>query len=290
MEGMIDAGTQSLIQNGVGWDMVGDMAFGAAVGAATGGMVDYLGPTVRKVLGRLPGCFVAGTLVVMADGSVAPIESIREGDLVSAYDESAGVVASARVTHTFQRCASDLVAVIVDDQTIRATCEHPFFVANVGWVPAEQLKEADHVLTCHGDTKSVRRVERLPSSLDVYNFEVEGFHTYFVTLAGLLVHNSCSIQLSQRVGDVLIKGPHIKVNGVELVLTRDLGWVPWKSGGGKKVEDAIRAANAWLRDSANRRLLIEQAEHVLANPPAGSPTRNIPLVQDIVTALRQSLN
>jgi hypothetical protein len=38
----------------------------------------------------------------------------------------------------------------------------------------------------------VDRVERRDEKVKVYNFEVEGFHTYFVSDLEVLVHNSCT--------------------------------------------------------------------------------------------------
>jgi hypothetical protein len=37
-------------------------------------------------------------------------------------------------------------------------------------------------------------VERRDEKVKVYNFEVEGFHTYFVSDLGILVHNTCLMQ------------------------------------------------------------------------------------------------
>jgi hypothetical protein len=42
-----------------------------------------------------------------------------------------------------------------------------------------------------GRVIDVDRVEKREGNFEVYNFNVEGFHTYFVSELGILVHNTC---------------------------------------------------------------------------------------------------
>ncbi len=101
----------------------------------------------------LNGCFVAGTPVQMADGSVKPIEQVREGDLVLSRDQNdrAGVdgkVVAARVVRTFvhQHPSEQMVTVTLSSgeqgekaERIVCTDNHPFFVPGKGWTPAGML-------------------------------------------------------------------------------------------------------------------------------------------------------
>ena len=51
--------------------------------------------------------------------------------------------------------------------------------------------------------------ELLESPVTVYNFEVEGFHTYFVSETSVLVHNDCKPKSPSRVGDNYINSNDI---------------------------------------------------------------------------------
>jgi hypothetical protein len=139
---------------------------------------------------------VAGTPVVAATGLV-PIEKVRPGDLVLSRDEHSGAQSLKRVVRTMVHTSSELVHVRTDSDTITATPNHPFRVLGRGWVEAGQLAAGDTLVLADGgraDVVSVTR-EKLASPVDVYNLEVTDFHTYFVTSAGVWVHNSCSIDI-----------------------------------------------------------------------------------------------
>lgn len=63
----------------------------------------------------------------------------------------------------------------------------------VGFVQAGSLKPGDKVRLADGRNLEVCEieVEHLSEPVYVYNFEVEDYHTYFVSELGVLVHNDC---------------------------------------------------------------------------------------------------
>lgn len=124
-------------------------------------------------------CFVAGTLV---DGR--PIETIRAGDMVTAFDEATGAFSKRRVVRTMRREATRLVKVIVGSVEIVCTPEHPFWTSE-GWTRAKDL-DRSNVLTIGGWTPNATS-RPTHGSATVYNLEVEELHTY--TANGVVVHN-----------------------------------------------------------------------------------------------------
>ena len=70
--------------------------------------------------------------------------------------------------------------------------EHPFWVVGYGFKPAEDLKVGDYVETADGETLLITNVEKetLAEPVPVYNFEVEDWHTYYVSEEEVLVHNN----------------------------------------------------------------------------------------------------
>jgi Bacterial EndoU nuclease/Pretoxin HINT domain len=71
-------------------------------------------------------------------------------------------------------------------------------VKDVGWVAAKDLSAGSQLETKGESWLGVDRVEQHTEVATVYNFEVAGFHTYFVSDLGLLVHNSCPVDVNVR--------------------------------------------------------------------------------------------
>lgn len=145
-----------------------------------------------------PYCFVAGTLVQTEDGE-KPIEKIEIGDYVWAWDEDTGKTALKPVLETYINETNELIHVFVNSEEIISTPSHPFYSPVKGWADAVQLRAGDILVLVNGEYVVVEKVqhELLESPIHVYNFNVEGFHTYFVTKAGVLVHNSCAHQATK---------------------------------------------------------------------------------------------
>lgn len=160
--------------------------FQMASSVATGG--------VTTLAANSPGaCFVEGTLVAAEDG-LRPIEEIRAGDYVWAEEPETGERALKRVVCTFLKEKDELIHVQVGGETITCTTEHPFYVQGKGWVAAQNLKPNDKLELRDGEDAFVDavRYEKLNKPIPVFNFEVEGFHTYFVGGGCVLVHNKCT--------------------------------------------------------------------------------------------------
>lgn len=140
-----------------------------------------------------PGmCFVEGTLIV-SENEHKPIESICIGDLVWAEDTSTGEKNLKPVRQVFVNETKELIHLIIQGEEILTTPSHPFYVPGTGWVAAKNLSQGCKLLLCSGDICALDCVsyEVLATPIAVYNFEVEGYHTYFVGVHGVLVHNSC---------------------------------------------------------------------------------------------------
>jgi RHS repeat-associated protein len=139
------------------------------------------------------GCFVAGTMVAMADGTEKAIDTVRVGDVVLAFDEVTQKVVPSPVTKLYvhEHWERESGTVLVNGR-LRATDNHPFFV-NGAWRRADQLKGGDWMYRLDGAgvravaPEAARTLEPMPGVETVYNLEVATFHTYFAE--GLLVHN-----------------------------------------------------------------------------------------------------
>ena len=169
---------------------------GAAQAAANGAATGFLEGTISgAIIGAInsPYCFVAGTLVLTVAGTVA-IETIQAGDMVWAWDEETGEVAPKEVVETYVNETYELIHVFVDGEEIITTPAHPFYSPVKGWTNAVHLRAGDVLVLVNGEYVIVEKVQHeiLETPVTVYNFEVEDYHTYFVSDKSILVHNSCN--------------------------------------------------------------------------------------------------
>ena len=96
-------------------------------------------------------------------------------------------------------------------EEIVCTPGHPFYILNADdsrynilyegtktdvkgkWISAKYLKTCDKVLLSDGSCAIIEKIEieQLENIQPTYNFEVEDFHTYYVSQNSVLVHNFC---------------------------------------------------------------------------------------------------
>ena len=153
-------------------------------------------PSVVAAAEKFGGCFVAGTLVATAAGMM-PIETIEVGTMVLSRDADTQAISYQPVVQTFVKHDKPIVRLVVEDLTgaarterIGVTEEHPFWVEGQGWTKVADLAPGMRLSTAKG-AALVRSMSLEKKTQDVYNFEVEGTHTYFVGRFETWVHNIC---------------------------------------------------------------------------------------------------
>lgn len=151
---------------------------------------------VKATCAAPPACFVAGTLIQTVDG-LKPIEQIQRGDLVWSRQEFGDAYAYKPVFETKVTESQQLHEIIVENtsgetETYLTTAEHPFYIADLGWLKASLLEAGMPLLDRNGNSGSlkVKSQTKLERWETVYNFEVGDFHTYHVGRLGVWVHNA----------------------------------------------------------------------------------------------------
>ncbi|MGW5866544.1 polymorphic toxin-type HINT domain-containing protein [Streptomyces sp. NPDC055239] len=154
-------------------------------------------------------CFVAGTGVLMADGTSKNIEDVELGDKVLATDPKTGETSKREVTATIvtedDKQFTELTLATPDgSEKLTTTYEHPFWsVDQKDWVEAGDLKPGMTLRTDDGRTVTVRATRQYEDRQRTHNLTIAGLHTYYV-LAGqtpVLVHNSnCPLTGGFKVG------------------------------------------------------------------------------------------
>ena len=187
----------------VGW--IGYCLFGGFFGDGGGGGPGASSPSVSSGYGPGGvGCFTSGTPIRMADGSQKPIELVRKGDEVLTVAGTA-----ARVTETYKRSSDHIRELryrmlpvrtnprlsvgLKDDGRLRrlqTTDEHHFWVLDKEtWVTAGALKVGDRFAMSDGTVAELYETNRFEGETVVYNFDVEGYHSYFAN--DVLVRQQC---------------------------------------------------------------------------------------------------
>ena len=144
-------------------------------------------------------CFLAGTKVLMADGSYKNIEDIDIGDLVLSYAKKTMEIMSCRVANVFRHLPEEMTDYyLVINNNLKVTPNHRFY-SNGGWVCAGDLKIGDRLFCREQNmvylTYSIEKVYKRETSFDL---EVERCHNYFVSVVDgvdVLVHNSDEINV-----------------------------------------------------------------------------------------------
>lgn len=109
-------------------------------------VADYINWAKSKGMPCGPGrgCFVPGSTVILADGSLKKIEDVSIGDSVISHDGTNNSVINC-LTYAVDEELIELE--FEDGRIIKCTKEHEFFTKNRGWVSAIDLTEEDDVVS-----------------------------------------------------------------------------------------------------------------------------------------------
>ncbi|MCG8424204.1 MAG: hypothetical protein MJE77_40445, partial [Proteobacteria bacterium] len=134
-------------------------------------------------------------LIETKEDGYKPIEDIIPGDEVRSRDDRTGEEVWARVVQIFVTYDAEVIEVVLlqandDKQTLVVTPEHPLQGVD-GWAPVGELDIGERVSANDG-WANIISMASLEEQQTVYNFEVEGTHTYFVGTAGVWARNTCA--------------------------------------------------------------------------------------------------
>lgn len=184
-------------------------------------------------------CFVAGTLITLADGSLKKIEEIQAGDIVSTFDLKAGTVVHNTVNAVLSKTVSHTVEYrLSNGETVRCTVDHPIYIENKGWCSfdstlsnqaysleqeVKQIELGDTVKLYNGEAEIVS-INVLSEEVKVYNLQdIEGNHNFFAN--NILVHNRfCFVAGTQitmadgtekNIEDIVVGDEVLSFNGIQ---------------------------------------------------------------------------
>jgi len=162
-------------------------------------MLKYLMEVQLYSPGWEGACFADGTSVTLADGTTTPIETIKIGDQIQAYNEETGRVEVATVKNTYIHGNSgysmDMVS-FDNSSELLVTPNHPILNQDQKWVEVRDLNVGDIVYQLNRDHKLeevqvLSIIREYSEDKTVYNLKTS-LHNYFAE--DILVHNKCVLK------------------------------------------------------------------------------------------------
>jgi intein/homing endonuclease len=88
-----------------------------------------------------------------------------------------------------QKESDHTISLYTETEVIETTAQHPFFVNNA-WKDASELEPGDKIQTKDKQEVEIKSTQFNYEPKKVFNFTVGNWHTYFVGMLMLLVHNA----------------------------------------------------------------------------------------------------
>ncbi|WP_093838672.1 RHS repeat-associated core domain-containing protein [Streptomyces aidingensis] len=185
------------------WDNIGKYtdALGLAEDALAAARAKVRNAKSKRDLDK-DGChsFLPGTAVLLADGSMVPIEDVELGDEVVVTDPETGEtttreVAGTIVTEDDKHFVN--LTLTTDDASagtaaLISTTTHPFWVVSEQqWIEAGNLTPGMTLRTPDGDTVTLKSTHYFTQRHRTHDLTITGIHTYYVLASRtpVLVHN-----------------------------------------------------------------------------------------------------
>ena len=149
-------------------------------------------------------CFVAGTSILMGDGTTKNIEDVVIGDVVKSYNFDRSEEENRKVNGLTQKSINETIRYTFDDSsTIQCTKDHPLYEIDHGWISKSpsftktkyglettESHVSMSVTIPNGGLKQITNIETINENVLVYNLvNIDANHNYYAN--NTLVHNRC---------------------------------------------------------------------------------------------------
>ena len=118
----------------------------------------------------------------MADGTSKAIEDVHVGDVLQGYDPATHALVAARVLETRTHSPADITGLVIVNESVIATANHPFVVGGKG-VRADALHAGDPLVRLSAGGAAtpdrVKSVRLLPNKTVTYDIVVAQPGTFF---------------------------------------------------------------------------------------------------------------
>ena len=186
-----DLSVQDMILSVIG-DRIGGKIFNKLMQSK---MMLSLGRKYQDTIDKLRCKFNSfdGTTLVSTENGLVPIQEIKIGDMVWAYNEANQSKSLQEVTHLIRGEGDKALVDITlsDGEIITATSNHPFWaIDSQEWLEAGELTNRSILLDINDKNTTIKSLKHYAQNKKVYNLTVGNIHTYYVGLGGILGHNA----------------------------------------------------------------------------------------------------
>ncbi|MFH1236664.1 MAG: FG-GAP-like repeat-containing protein [Parcubacteria group bacterium] len=133
---------------------------------------------------RPPPCFLAGTPITMADGTVKPIETIAVDDEVLSFNDASQTFKTSTVKELY---VHETDHYLIINNFLEVTPNHSVY-SKGKWVPIGNLTIGDIILSPGEEAFTITSIEKVQAPVTVYNFEAYPYQTYIA--GGIVAHNA----------------------------------------------------------------------------------------------------
>ena len=135
------------------------------------------------------GCFLPDGMVLKPDGTQIPISTVQEGDTILAFTLEDKLV-QTRVQSILRRTVDEFVVLKTEQQMLRVTADHPFYIGEGRFKTLEALHTGDRIIAWDGQSLTGQQIismEAVRETTAVFNLQTDYPNTFFVD--HLAVHN-----------------------------------------------------------------------------------------------------
>jgi len=190
--------------------------------------------------------FVQGTVVLMADGKLKPIEKIVPGDWVMSFDQqdAASELEPMEVIDTFSYITRDIIQVKTDDSAVMVARGQLFLTPSADW---HNAIDTAYVTDAEGNAKAFTVEKTTAGKYKVYDIMVDDHHSLVAN--GFRVHN-----INLGGGNVSVGKDGVSVKGPGgTSVTAGPGGISAKGPGGAGLNKGAGTSNSSRSSSGNNR-------------------------------------
>lgn len=148
----------------------------------------FLGPNGPYSGGGGVACFTEDTLV-LTDNGLKPIKDIKVDDLVVSYNFETKEQELKPITAIISHKVDYVINVVSDNNTIKATGDHPVYTNEFGKINVAQLNSNCSLLMHNNIKDNVINISLEDKQYTVYDISVKDNHNYYVGQKPVLVYN-----------------------------------------------------------------------------------------------------
>ena len=118
-----------------------------------------------------------------------PISAVQAGEELLAFTPE-GQLVRTRVQSVLRRTVDEYVILKTDQQILRVTADHPFYIGDGRFKTLEALRAGDRIIAWDGQSltgQQIVSIEKVRESTEVFNLQTDYPNTFFVD--HLAVHN-----------------------------------------------------------------------------------------------------